>query len=102
MRKSTIFAIFKIWKRPSGRMTDSAITPNVEKVFNLPATFSSNREIAPQPKRVERGKARRNLGRLRWGFALVLHPLPRPMAWVGIGLPRCGEYNTHGAPDLLD
>lgn len=42
MRKSTIFASFKIWKGPSGQMTDSAITPNVGQVFNLPALRCTN------------------------------------------------------------
>ena len=30
----------------------------------------------------------------RWGFVGWSRPSPRPMAWAGIGLPRCGGRQT--------
>ena len=35
-----------------------------------------------------------NVGPPRWGFVGWSRPSPRPMAWAGIGLPRCGGRQT--------
>ena len=44
------------------------------------------------------------IGPPRWGFGQLFGPKPRPMAWAGIGLPRCGEIakELHKADPMRD